>query len=1630
MGGRTKLELSYLSLGKAYGYKGDDLRKFVEEKTIEAEAEAEKRRVIARDERERAREIELELAKVKGRTASGNQGNDSPDSSHRRVKALEIPKFNGKQSVEKYLEVFESVAKLNGYAESDWPVVLRSCTLETKLYSTVESGSSYKEIKQELLLQYGVTADRLWKDLVSVHQNDESFRQYSTRVVALLKQWCSMSMAENPGEGAEVIVEVLAKQLIMASLAKDMKAFLLERKAQQKSLEEFVVDASSYQEAHGRPSKTREKEAKSTTVPATHAFKVTVEETVSQLQKMSVASRREFVMSNSLCRNCLKPGHRAFRCVSQARCGTCGSKHHTLLHQDGQKQESHHRGSTPSQPGIQTTAFVNSGGATHLMTAVARVRGQRGATIRVLLDSGSQASFVSKALVDAVKPVQVSSTDVTIQAFGVAPVSGEAGVVELKLYDAKDKEHVLHVVERGDLALGIAPHSEALVRRWKERGVELSDVRQKHVNEEIHLLIGADYVNQFLINKMEVDGEVAWQTLLGWVLSGPEASEKRPQPLSTTFQVNCVQSDIQALWELEQPVRTSSSNDNWPAFPLSKNEGGYEVGLLWRNTERPPDNRQQALAAATSLEKKLARSGKREAYDAVLLDEYQKLGAIEREPNPGSPGYYMPHHAVVRDNASTTKLRVVFNASATSTNGQSLNSLTDAGPSLLPDLTGLLLRFREFEHAAQADIRKAFFMVSLREEDRPYVRFVWPDSEGVMTTWRLTKVPFGVNCSPFLLNAVLQTHLRDKREVVSDDERNLLDLLGESLYVDDCAISVEREDEVDRFREFSVSLLEEAGMDLRKWKRSHGESDTECGSKVLGVTWDEKSDMLSFSPDSLPEPPECWTRRALLKQVSSLFDPLGLVAPLILPGKIYLQQSWKEGGDWDDPLSESLARKVSAWWGEISQMSTVGFKRWIGVRLADEITIHLFCDASESAYGCSIYLATSEFASLLYGKAKVCPLKQQSLAKMELQAAFVGVKWLAFVLEHLRVRSSTVIAWTDSMTTWHWIRQPPHRWKTYVANRVSDIQRISEQFGVTWKHCPGRENPADHISRGLSVEQLCDSNWLCGPPWLCDSDQFPSQPQLDGPPDEAMDEARLSVSFVKVGEDDAWWNRVSSWKKVVDITATILKWRFRSMDEVDLWKRAEQVVIKLIQTDCFATEIDSLQHGRKIPQSSSLLQLKPFLDKEGLLRVGGRLQHAEIDYDARHPIILGRHHLTELLLRHMHWSRKHEGVESMLAFVRQRYHVIGCRRLAKKLKQKCVVCRRFDAKTADQETAPLPEDRVNHRHPFYMTGVDHAGPLYVKDQPDGSGSKVWIVLFVCGTTRAVHLETVSALSAKEFLMAYRRFLARRGQPSLIRSDNGTAFKSSAEILSRSVKWQFNPPASPWHGGFFERLVRAVKSPLRKVLGRAMLHRTELDTLIVEVEALVNSRPLTHASVEDRPLTPAALLGNVWSNSGPDDLEHQVAAAFQRRHQYVVEKFRELKKRWHEEYLLQLRTFQAGRNKPVRVNDVVLLVESDKRRQFWKLGRVRKLFRGKDGLCRVAEVQVGTGVMIRPVQKLVPLEVDSGPEEEESKPVVLEGKASAIEARAETPVVQPRVQVSVPVVRTRTRVIVAPRRMDL
>lgn len=308
----------------------------------------------------------------------------------------------------------------------------------------------------------------------------------------------------------------------------------------------------------------------------------------------------------------------------------------------------------------------------------------------------------------------------------------------------------------------------------------------------------------------------------------------------------------------------------------------------------------------------------------------------------------------------------------------------------------------------------------------------------------------------------------------------------------------------------------------------------------------------------------------------------------------------------------------------------------------------------------------------------------------------------------------------------------------------------------------------------------------------------------------------------------------------------------------------------------------------------------------------------------------------------------------------------------------CVRCRRYKARPFATPPIGLPNNRVTLGKAFQISGCDLAGPLFVKE-----GHKVWLVLFTCAVYRAIHLELVDSLSTEAFVLALRRFIARRGEVRCMYSDNETNFRGIGNAIDKlrierefPFKWIFNAPTAAWWGGFFERLIGLTKDLLRATLGRALLKKEELNTLLIEIEAIVNARPLTLVSEnpdEYLPLTPAMFIMDNNDTQAVETLELLDEKHLTRRARYLGEIRQGLKERFKREYLGQLILKKGKTSKSIQVNDIVLIHSDVDKRIKWKLGRVIMTFPGKDGSIRVAKVKTEKGEFLRPVQKLYPVE---------------------------------------------------------
>ena len=427
---------------------------------------------------------------------------------------------------------------------------------------------------------------------------------------------------------------------------------------------------------------------------------------------------------------------------------------------------------------------------------------------------------------------------------------------------------------------------------------------------------------------------------------------------------------------------------------------------------------------------------------------------------------------------------------------------------------------------------------------------------------------------------------------------------------------------------------------------------------------------------------------------------------------------------------------------------------------------------------------------------------------------------------------------------------------------------------------------------------------------------------------------------------------------------------------------AEIAIVKYIQRQSFKDE-------------RQLRPLNPIKSDDGVIRVGGRLHHACLPTETKHPIILPKQHVVcELIIQHYHEMAGHSSREHVLALLRQRFWIVKCRRIISLVLNKCRHCRKRYSPPGAQMMSQLPQDRVTPDYPpFSFVGIDYFGPLSV--QRGRSTLKRYGCVFTCLASKAIHIEVSHSLSTDSFINALQRFISRRGKMIILRSDNGTNFVGAKGELQRSIQdwnhskiseflkqreitWKFNPPYASHMGGIWERQIRSIRRILLALTQQQLLDDESLTTLMCQVEAIINSRPITVVSSDpsdQEPLTPNHLL---LLRAGPtvppgvfvkEDLYHRRRW---RQVQYLADVFW---RRWTQEYLPSLQQrqkwFKPRRN--FSVGDVVLIIDSLTPRNLWPLGRITATFPGKDGLVRSVQIKTKSSSFCRPIDKLCLLE---------------------------------------------------------
>ncbi|XP_050299187.1 uncharacterized protein LOC126738055 [Anthonomus grandis grandis] len=483
--------------------------------------------------------------------------------------------------------------------------------------------------------------------------------------------------------------------------------------------------------------------------------------------------------------------------------------------------------------------------------------------------------------------------------------------------------------------------------------------------------------------------------------------------------------------------------------------------------------------------------------------------------------------------------------------------------------------------------------------------------------------------------------------------------------------------------------------------------------------------------------------------------------------------------------------------------------------------------------------------------------------------------------------------WSDSQVALSWTKTDPSLLKMFVANRVAKIQSLVDIN--TWQYINTNHNPADLASRGLDADKLVKAKiWWMGPEFLKYSNSEWPVENFNIPRHELPEIKRKSLIF-KSANYDSIFSQFSSLVKLKRVVALCIRFfnnlknkrhnkcktGILTIEELDY---ANIMLIKLAQSKSFDSELKILAKHKNLDTKPRLLSLSPFMDERGILRVGGRLRTTYLPYNFKHPILISSEHpLTKLIFEHKHQYLLHPGPQLLLASVRQFYYPIGGRNLAKKTVKKCITCFKFNPTPAVYPMGGLPNNRIKTSFPFETTGIDYAGPFFILNKPVRGAKldKSYLALFVCFCTKAVHLEIVNDLTSESFLACLKRFIARRGLPATIYLDNGSTFRGANNELrdlgmflhknqnfivnstsNDNIKWVFIPPYSPNFGGLWESAVKSAKHHLKRTLVNRNVTFEELNTLVIQVEGILNSRPLFSLSDNPNdllPITPSHFL---------------------------------------------------------------------------------------------------------------------------------------------------------------------------
>lgn len=1416
--------------------------------------------------------------------------------------------------------------------------------------------------------------------------------------------------------------------------------------------------------------------------------------TCRQFKELSREDRLELLKRERACFCCLKGQHISTFCQQKKKCGIEGCKwlHHPLLHKDTKKKE--------KDDGDEKEGEKSFGGhhnkenefseVSYRVLPVKLSHRNKSIVTWAFLDEGSGSTLLSKEIAKSLEISGPRSTMCLSWTNGVTQTDKNSEVVELEISgaDGGRKFHMQNVrtIEKLELPLP----SEKLLKSLKDykhlEGIKVPEI-------PIHtpgILIGLRHSKLCLsyeVREGKWDQPVATLTRLGWAVYGNTGRKSSQNSLTAVCRVcECPSLDENLNETVKKFFTTESfgvrvveksveSREIEKAREIFQNtirkvDERYEVGLLWRdNTIELPNNYGMAFKRLTCFENRLGRDPILKSAVLEKLESHEKKGYIrkvsptELQQHQGRK-WYLPMFATSNPN-KPGKIRLVYDAAA-SCNGLSLNDALITGPDLLASLFGILLRFRLDIVALSADVAEMFHQVRIIQQDQFCQLLLWRNCETnkPVETWMLCVMAFGPKCSPSSSQEVKNVNALQFREKYPEAVKDII----ENTYVDDLLSTVNNASTaIQRARQI-IEIYAAGGFEIRNWiSNSHevrkalnpskenaenvsmdlnGENSVE---KVLGMFWDVSTDKFIFklnfnrvdkrliTGEMVP------TKREMLRVVMSIFDPIGVMVPLVIPAKVLLQKLWRQGIGWDERITPELTNEWRNWLKGIQDVANYSIPRCYSPNLlaSDEIELHVFADAGENAFCATAFLRfrtpsdTFEIA-FVSGKSKVAPQKALSIPRLELQGAVMASRLATSIKKELNLQISKTHFWTDSRTVVGWIRSDHRRYSPFVAHRVSEI--LDSTTIEQWRWVPSKDNVADDGTKWDDIPVISE-RWLKGPSFLLEEEhKWPMERKKV----QTTEEELKIAHYMALPNDNPYdWlaaEDFSSWihlqKAVVygkryvkqlldrirDPNRTKLHCERKDpkLGKYHLSKKAkegllkyikekpvngpemqpvEEFLIKKCQHESFYEEIKILKRKKNIPRHSEIFNLIPFLDEKDMLRADTRLDAVPLELcdEAKKPLILGKSHIiTFLIIRAFHVKMRHYGRELVVREVRRRFWVPKIRVQVNKVIRRCNLCNFHRARTVIPRMSALPPARLAINQPaFTNTMMDFFGPMLVTI--GRRREKRYGVVFVCMTMRAVHIELASSLNTSSCIMAVRNFINRRGAVKQIWSDNGTNLRGAeselkeaieaidkAELMSQTqpntpnytyIEWKFSPPSAPHFNGAVERMVGLIKRPLYQILKSRAPPEETLRSLLIEIENIINSRPLNYTSnsdgdpepaitpnhflrLNDRPvMAPGNYQVTKWDNQWRICQEMTTEYWYKFLHDYIPNIG--TRSKWYDE------------NKPINVGQLVLVIDDTVKRNQWRRGVIKAVHPGKDGRIRTATVKMESTTLPRPVAKL-------------------------------------------------------------